>query len=51
MADELDSVLAGADWPVFGWADDVRPALGEALAAGRSCVLATLYSMMARKGN
>ena len=30
------------DWAMFGLADDVRPALSEALAAGRPSVLATL---------
>ncbi len=38
-----DTVLAGADWPTFGWNDDIRPALAEALAAGRPAALATLY--------
>jgi xanthine dehydrogenase accessory factor len=37
------AVLESADWPLFGWADDIRPALAEALAAGRAAVLATLY--------
>ena len=36
-------VLEGADWPLFGWSDDVRPALAAALAAGRPAVLATLF--------
>lgn len=35
--------LADADWPVFGWVEDVRPALARALAAGRNVALATLY--------
>lgn len=34
---------ADADWPAFGWIEDVRPALTIALEAGRSVVLATLY--------
>lgn len=34
-----------ADWPAFGWIEDVRPALLAALAAGRSVVLATLYKV------
>jgi len=38
-----ETVIDGSDWPVFGWADDVRPALTEALRVGRPCVLATLY--------
>ena len=31
------------EWPVFGWANDIRPPLAEALAAGRSVALATLF--------
>jgi xanthine dehydrogenase accessory factor len=38
-----DELIAGADWPLFGWRDDVRPALAAALAAGRAAALATLY--------
>ncbi|MEO6716073.1 MAG: XdhC family protein [Novosphingobium sp.] len=38
-------VIAGADWPTFGWSDDIRPALGAALAAGRAAVLATLFKV------
>lgn len=38
-----DELIAGADWPLFGWADDVRPTLAAAVAAGRPAVLATLY--------
>ena len=37
------ALLEGADWPVFGWDDDIRPALAEALAAGRPSALATLF--------
>lgn len=37
--------LEGADWPLFGWADDVRPAMAQALAAGRAVVLATLWQV------
>lgn len=33
------------DWPVFGLADDVRPALAAARAAGAPCVLATLTAV------
>lgn len=40
-----EPVLAGADWPLFGWSDDVRPAMASALAAGRPVVLATLYKV------
>ncbi len=39
------AILAGADWPLFGWADDIRPALAAALAAGRQVVLATLFKV------
>ncbi len=38
-----EPVLEGADWPLFGWSDDVRPALFAAVAAGRPAVLATLF--------
>lgn len=31
-----------ADWPLFGWHDDTRPALAIAIAAGRPVALATL---------
>jgi xanthine dehydrogenase accessory factor len=41
--EDVDTLIAGADWPTFGWADDVRPALRAARDAGRACVLATLY--------
>ena len=37
--------IEGWDWPIFGWSDDIRPALGEAMAAGRPSVLATLYKV------
>lgn len=39
----LPGTLAGNDWPVFGWIDDVRPALAAAMEAGRPAALATLY--------
>jgi xanthine dehydrogenase accessory factor len=35
--------LDGADWPTFGWSDDIRPALAAARDAGRPVALATLY--------
>ncbi len=38
-----DALIEGADWPIFGWADDIRPALAAALKAGRPAVLATLF--------
>jgi xanthine dehydrogenase accessory factor len=31
------------DWPTFGWADDIRPALSVALRGARPVALATLY--------
>ena len=40
-----DPLLAGADWPTFGWCDDVRPALAQAITAGRPVALATLYKV------
>lgn len=36
-------MIEDADWPVFGWSDDIRPALAEALDAGRPAALATLF--------
>ena len=42
MADLDYGPIAGGDWPTFGWADDVRPALAQALASETPCVLATL---------
>jgi xanthine dehydrogenase accessory factor len=43
MVDTADDLIANADWPLFGWSDDVRPALAAALADGRPAALATLY--------
>lgn len=43
LVDDADEIIADADWPLFGWSDDVRPALAAALAAGRPAALATLY--------
>ena len=37
------ALLEGADWPTFGWDDDIRPALASALEAGRPAALATLF--------
>ncbi|MFN3583962.1 XdhC family protein [Phenylobacterium sp.] len=34
-----------AEWPLFGLADDVRPALRQARDAGQACVLATLIAV------
>ncbi|VWX46654.1 XdhC family protein [Novosphingobium sp. 9U] len=42
---EADVLLADADWPTFGWSDDVRPALAQAMAAGRPAALATLFEV------
>ncbi|WP_288484677.1 XdhC family protein [uncultured Novosphingobium sp.] len=38
-------LLAGADWPTFGWSDDIRPALAKAVADGQAAALATLYKV------
>jgi len=43
MTDDLPNRIEGEDWPVFGWADDIRPALADTLAAGKPAALATLY--------
>ena len=40
-----DVPLKDADWPTFGWCDDVRPSLADALAAGQPAALATLYKV------
>ncbi|PNU05904.1 XdhC family protein [Novosphingobium guangzhouense] len=41
----LGGMIEDADWPEFGWVDDVRPALRAALEAGRPAALATLYKV------
>lgn len=41
----MDGAIDNADWPVFGWIDDIRPALAEAAEAGRPTVLGTLYKV------
>ncbi len=38
-------MIEDADWPVFGWKDDIRPALAGAVAGGRPVVLATLFKV------
>ncbi|MEJ0023969.1 MAG: XdhC family protein [Alphaproteobacteria bacterium] len=38
--------LENADWPTFGWVEDMRPALGAALSAKRPVALATLYQVL-----
>jgi xanthine dehydrogenase accessory factor len=43
MAEDADDLIADADWPLFGWSDDIRPSLAAALAAGRPAALATLF--------
>lgn len=48
LADDILPVsgeIEGADWPAFGWVDDIRPALAQAVAAGRPAALATLYKV------
>ncbi|MGE3689868.1 MAG: XdhC family protein [Novosphingobium sp.] len=40
-----EALLEDADWPLFGWADDIRPALRRALEAGRPVALATLFKV------
>lgn len=41
----LSGEIANADWPEFGWVDDVRPALRAAVTDGRPVALATLYKV------
>lgn len=41
----MDAELRDADWPLFGWADDIRADLAAADAAGRPAALATLYKV------
>lgn len=43
MTDEATDTIEGGDWPLFGWCDDIRPALAEALARGQPVALGTLY--------
>jgi xanthine dehydrogenase accessory factor len=38
-----DRLITDADWPLFGWRDDIRPALAAAVESGRPAALATLY--------
>lgn len=47
MLDAINPPLLAtdADWPAYGWIEDVRPALAAALNAGRGVVLATLYKV------
>lgn len=39
------AAISDSDWPTFGWADDVRPALAAAIESGQSAALATLYKV------
>ncbi|WP_313439657.1 XdhC family protein [Novosphingobium sp.] len=39
------SGLDHADWPLFGWIDDIRGPLAEALADGQAAALATLFEV------
>ena len=41
----MDAELRDADWPLFGWADDIRADLAAAVAAGLPAALATLYKV------
>lgn len=41
----LNGEIQSADWPAFGWVDDIRPSLARALAAGQPSALATLYKV------
>lgn len=43
MPSAPEDLIEDFDWPLFGWNDDVRPALAQATQAGRAVVLATLY--------
>lgn len=49
MADTEQSLPGGeirnAAWPEFGWIDDVRASLADALALGRPAALATLFKV------
>lgn len=38
----MTALIENGDWPAFGWIDDIRPALAEAVTAGRPAALATL---------
>jgi xanthine/CO dehydrogenase XdhC/CoxF family maturation factor len=45
MNERYSELGANADWPLFGWVEDVRPARAIALRAGRDVALATLYKV------
>ena len=38
-------MIDNADWPTFGWEDDIRPSLAAAVSAGQPAALATLYKV------
>lgn len=39
------AAIESADWPLFGWSDDIRSALAHAVAGSRPAVLATLFKV------
>ncbi|MCJ2184387.1 XdhC family protein [Novosphingobium sp. 1949] len=41
----MTAEIANADWPMFGWVDDIRKALSSARETGRPAALATLYKV------
>jgi xanthine dehydrogenase accessory factor len=41
----LSGEIEEAQWPEFGWVDDVRPALAAVVSSGRPAALATLYKV------
>ncbi|MGH6746449.1 xanthine dehydrogenase accessory factor [Novosphingobium sp. PhB57] len=41
----MSGEIEGADWPLFGWVDDIRAPLAEARRRGRPAALATLYKV------
>lgn len=46
LADQpLTAEIESADWPEFGWVDDIRPALARQVADGRPAALATLFQV------
>ncbi|MCJ2178429.1 XdhC family protein [Novosphingobium album (ex Hu et al. 2023)] len=41
----MTGTIENGDWPTFGWTDDIRPALADAVAAGQPAALATLFKV------
>lgn len=41
----MTGTIENGDWPTFGWTDDIRPALADAVTAGRPAALATLFKV------